>query len=58
MKTVKKNSEFKRVDNTEAIKLVSAGWEYASKSEWKSATRKPREEKPEKEAKKKNSDKK
>jgi hypothetical protein len=35
MKTVKKDGEIKRVDDLTADYMVQTGWEYCSKSEWK-----------------------
>lgn len=35
MKTVKRNSEFKRVDDMTARGMVKDGWAYCPKSEWK-----------------------
>lgn len=35
MKTVKKNGEFKRVDDMTARGMVKDGWSYCPKSEWK-----------------------
>lgn len=36
--------EIIRVDNKTAHNMVGSMWQYISKSEWKSATRKPKEE--------------
>ena len=47
MKTIKqKSGKIERVSDREAIDRVrSGGWDYCSKSEWKSLTRKPKSEK-------------
>lgn len=39
MKTVKKDKVIKRVKDEEASKLVSVGWKYCSKQEWKEKVR-------------------
>jgi len=35
MKTIKRNSEIKRVSDKEAMHLVKFGWEYCPKNLWK-----------------------
>lgn len=46
MKTLKKNSEFRRMkdssneDNRRIDEMLKSGWNYCSKSEWRQATRK------------------
>ena len=49
MKTVKLDDKYRRVNDKEAISLVSEGWSYCSKSEWKTEVRdknKPTEKSP------------
>lgn len=35
MKCVKKDEQIKRVSDEEAAKMVTKGWEYCPKAEWK-----------------------
>ena len=49
MKTVKLDGKYRRVNDKEANSLVSEGWSYCSKSEWKTEVRdknKPAEKTP------------
>ena len=39
MKTIKLGDKFRRVNDTEASSLVSEGWSYCTKSEWKTEVR-------------------
>lgn len=40
MKTIKKNGEYKRVDNETAdIRVKSQGWSYSNKTDWKNNVR-------------------
>ena len=39
MKTIKLGDKYRRVNDTEAISLVSEGWSFCSKSEWKTEVR-------------------
>ena len=39
MKTIKKNSKYRRVKDKEAEALVSLGWDYCPKEEWKKSVR-------------------
>ena len=39
MKTIKKDSKYKRVKDKEAESLVRLGWNYCSKEEWKKKVR-------------------
>lgn len=39
MKTIKKEAQIKRVQDSEAESFVKRGWTYCAKSEWKSQVR-------------------
>ena len=39
MKTVSKNGEYLRLENSEAESKVKSGWKYTPKSEWKQNVR-------------------
>ena len=39
MKTIKKDSKYKRVKDNEATALIPLGWNYCPKEEWKKSVR-------------------
>lgn len=55
MKCIKntKTGEIKRVDDSTAHNMVGTTWSFVAKSEWKSATRKPKSDEPSEEKSKK-----